>query len=333
MAAPPAIGANLSRLIASHILTQSICVVAELGVVDAMPAGTGVAVDELASRVGADADALYRVLRALAAEGLFTELAPQTFAVTETGELLRDGDSSMRYLAIMHGRQTAPLFLEMLGTVRTGTPAPVLRHGKSRWEILAASPEDSEVFNRAMRGRAAIRAAPLALMDWSATEVVVDVGGGSGGVLLPLLQREPHLHGVLFDLEHLAAEANAAIVAAGVAARCRFEAGSFFERVPGGGDVYLLSNILHDWPDAEAVQILAACRSSIDSPARLVVLESLLRRGDDPDYTKILDLQMLVAIGGRERSDPEFRALLDAAGFALERIVGDGVVAIEARPV
>jgi SAM-dependent methyltransferase len=283
--------------------------------------------------VGAEQDALYRVLRLLASEGLFQEVEPRVFATTETGELLRDGDLSARYVALMHGELMAPVFVDMIETVRTGMPIPQLRDGSSEWERLAADPEKSDIFNRAMRGRAVVRGRPLRLLDWAGIETVVDVGGGTGGILFPLLERESHLRGVLFDLGHVGDEARAAIASAGLDDRCRFEAGSFFEHVPTTGDAYLLSNILHDWGDEDALRILAACRAAMRDGSKLFVLESLLRDDDGPDPSRVLDVLMLVANGGRERTEHEYRDLLGRSGFALERIVGDGAVALEAVAV
>jgi hypothetical protein len=289
-------------------------------------------VDELAERVGARPDTLHRVLRALAAEGLFAEVAPRTFEVTGIGELLRDSDRSLRYVALMHGEQIFDLFGDMLETVRTGVPVPIMRNGRSRWEELADDPEQSEVFNLAMRGRAAPLAERAAALDWADISTVVDVGGGSGGVLLPLLQREPHLSGVLFDLPHVAEDGQRAIASAGLADRCTVESGSFFEQVPGAADAYLLSNILHDWDDAESIGILETCRAAARPDSRLVVLENIVPEGDDPHHAKVLDLLMLVVLGGRERTETEFRELLRGGGFELEQVVGDAPGALLARP-
>lgn len=330
---PPDVRSRLTRLVTGHILTQCLYCIAELRVVDAMPAHEPVAVAGIAARVGADADALHRVLRALAAEGLFEEVEPRTYRTTDVGELFRDGDGSLRYGALLHGGQTMRLFLNMIDTVRTGTPVPILLHGRSRWEELADDPEQSEIFNRAMRGRAAALVALAGELDWTATRTVVDVGGGIGGVLLPLLQRHEHLHGMLFDLPHVAEDARRVVDEAGLAARCRVESGSFFETVPRDGDAYLLSNVLHDWNDEDAARILHTCRAAMRDDARLVVLESLVPAGDDPHPVKVLDLQMLVALGGRERTEAEFAALLASTGFELEQISGEGPFALEARPV
>ena len=322
----------MSRLLTGHILTQCLFCIAKLGVVDAMPVGEPMAVDDIATAVGADADTLHRVLRALAAEGLFAEVEPRRYRVTEVGELFRDGEGSLRYGALLHGGQTMRLFLNMLDTVRTGVPVPILLDGKTRWEQLAEDPEQSEVFNRAMRGRAPALANAASSLDWSGCELVVDVGGGIGGVLLPLLQRHEHLRGVLFDLPHVAEDALRAVEDAGLAERCTFESGSFFESVPAGADAYLLSNVLHDWDDNDAGRILRTCRDAVRIDSKLVVLENLVPPGDDPHPVKIMDLQMLVALGGRERTHDEYRMLFADCGFELVRVTGEAPAALEAQP-
>jgi hypothetical protein len=321
------------RLIQGHMLSQCVYVVAKLGVVDAIESGAAMHVDEIAERVGARPDPLHRVLRALAAEGLFTEVEPRTFAVTEQGELLRDHDRSMRYIALLHGEQTFGLFTDLIETVRTGVPVPILRTGRSRWQELADDPEQSEVFNLAMRGRAAPLVEVASAVGWDDVATLVDVGGGSGGVLLPLLQREQHLRGVLFDLPHVIDDARGAIAAASLADRCTVASGDFFESVPGGEDAYLLSNVLHDWEDADAVRIVATCRAASRPDSILIILENLVPEGDEPAPAKVMDLQMLVALGGRERTEAEFGDLLAGAGFELDRVVGESPAALVARPV
>jgi hypothetical protein len=232
----------------------------------------------------------------------------------------------------MHGGQTMPLFVHMLDTVRTGTPVPILREGKTRWEQLAEDPEQSAIFNRAMRGRATALAAVLSEVDWSGTTHVVDVGGGIGGVLLPVLRKHTHVRGTLFDLDHIADDARAAIADAGLTDRCDFVAGSFFESVPEGADAYVLSNILHDWNDDDSGRILATCRAAVRDDSRLLVLENLVPPGDDRHPVKVLDLQMMVALGGRERTEDEYRELLRAHGFTLVRVTGAAPAALEATP-
>src|SRR5262249_3738595 len=318
---------------AGHSRSSWAFVLAKLGVVDEIPKGGTAHVDDLARAVDADADALYRVMRALAGEGLFADGEPRVFAVTDLGELMRDGDTSFRYSALYHGGETLDMFRHMLDTVRTGTPVPELLHGKTRWELLAEEPEEAELFNGVMRTRAHALAAVALSLAWDGVRTVVDVGGGMGGGLFPLLAAEPHLRGTLFDLPQVEAEARAAIETADLNERCIFACGDFFESLPPGADAYILSNILHDWDDLSAARILATCRSAVRADSRFVVLENLLPPGDDPDPVKTLDLQMLVVLGGRERTYDEYDRLLADAGFTITYVTGETPAAVEARPV
>jgi hypothetical protein len=185
------------------------------------------------------------------------------------------------------------------------------------FDWLAEHPEGSELFNRSMAAGAAARRATLLARDWSGTETVVDVGGGNGTMLTSLLAQETHLRGVVFDLPHLRDDAQATIDATGLGDRCAFEGGSFFERVPDGGDAYVLSQILHDWDDDDAARILEVCSAAVRPESQLVLGEVVLVPGDELDWGKFLDLHMLVLLGGRERSEDEWRRLLDRGGFTL----------------
>jgi SAM-dependent methyltransferase len=325
--------ATVTWLIWSHIVSRSLHAVAELRVVDAMAPETATPVEEIAARVGVQPDALRRVLRVLAGEGLFVEDPPRSFRTTSRGELLRDGDASLRYMALVHAH-TQKFWADPIESMRTGVPAPILQTGKSRWELLAEAPEEAAAFNQAMRSGAVDRLAPLFELDWTNVSTVVDVGGGSGGVVLALLEREPHLTGTILDLPHVRADAEAAIAAAGLQARCTFTTGSFFDRVPEGADVYIVSQILHDWSDEETLAILRTCRAAVTPGGRLAIVERLLPEGNERHFTKLVDLQMLFLLGGRERTVEEFETLFAATGFALERVTPGPVISVlEARPV
>jgi SAM-dependent methyltransferase len=325
--------AAVSWLIWSHIVSRSVHAVAELRVVDAMEPETVTPVEEIAARVDVQPDPLRRVLRVLAGEGLFVEDPPRSFRTTPRGELLRDGDASLRYIALVHS-YSQKFWADAVASMRTGVPAPILQTGRSRWELLAEAPEEAAAFNRAMRSGAAERLTPLFELDWTNVATVVDVGGGSGGVVLALLEREPHLTGTILDLPHVRADAEAAIAAAGLERRCTFAAGSFFDRVPEGADVYIVSQILHDWSDDETLAILRTCRAAVPPAGRLAIAERLLAEGNERDFTKLVDLHMLFMLGGRERTVTEFEALFAATGFALERVTpGPLISVLEARPV
>jgi len=163
---------------------------------------------------------------------------------------------------------------------------------------------------------------------------VVDVGGGNGGLLTAILEANPQVRGILFDLPHVAAGAKERVVARGLADRCQCVGGDFFESVPAGGDPYVLSNVIHDWEDAPAAVILGNCRRAMKPAARLLLIETIVPPGNDPSVAKLIDFQMLVLTGGRERTEAEYRALLASAGLELARIIPTltPVTVMEAMP-
>jgi O-methyltransferase domain len=328
---------NLSQRIMSLIFgaipAQTLYVAAKLGIADEL-AGGPLSVDELATRTSTNADALYRILRALAVEGVFEVVKPRTFAVTELGRLIsEDAPGSRRYDSLMFAEHVAPVFEHMLESVRTGQPAASLVFGMPYFDWLAEHPEAAETFNKAMESGATARLPTLLTLDlWDEVTHVVDVGGGNATALVALLKAHPQLHGVVLDLPHVRGEAEAVIGAAGLGDRCEFVGGSFFESVPEGGDVYVLLQILPDWNDADATRILHSCREAIPEQGRLVVVEYVLT-DEEGDGAKWLDVLMLVLLGGRERTEAEWLRLLSAGRFEVERIrAGARASAIEARP-
>jgi hypothetical protein len=298
------------------LLTRALAIVADLGIADVL-ADAERPVRELAKEVGADEDALHRILRALASDGLFAESAPGVFRNTPASNLLRDG--GWRSFAHLFGGIWMPAVAALDGSGRATFPQ---LNGAGFWEWLAENQDERAEFDRAMEQGWEGRLRRLESVDWRGDETVVDVGGGNGSLLLELLARHPGLRGIVFDLPETVRDESA------FGERCVFVAGSFFESVPPDGDVYLLSTILHDWDDGSAVRILRTIRAAADAHARLVLLEGTIDEGNDPQGSKWLDLLMLTLFEGRERTEAQWRTLLDDGGFAVERI--DGGV-IEAR--
>lgn len=318
---PPA---RLWRLVRGGLTAQAVHVAAELGIAGELEAGP-LPVAELAERAGVDADALHRFLRALAGEGAFAEEEPGIFRNTEVSELLRPGGDWHAFAHFFGGVWYQALG-ESMHAVRTGDETFGRVHGEPWWTWLAARPEETLLFNRAMQGGAATRVELFEALPWN-TEVVVDIGGGNGTLLIELLKRFPALSGIVFDLPEVTAEAEARVAEAGLGERCRVAYGSFFDGVPSGGDVYILKSILHDWDDEPAAAILSRVRAAAPAHARLLISDAVIEPGNEPEESKWLDLLMLVLNRGRERTEPEWRALLDRTGFRVDRI-GD---LIEAR--
>lgn len=326
---------RLLQLFTGFAVTQALHSAATLELADLVADGP-VSVDDLAKRSGAHPEALHRLLRTLAAHGVFAEVAPGQFGPTALSRALEtDAVGSMRPYILYGGEVMYAAFRELEHSVRTGQSAFERVFGASLFDYMRTNPDEGARFDAAMAATSTGRVAGLFDRDWSDAGSVVDVGGGNGTIMRELLTRQPHLRGAVFDLPHAVDGAEAMLEAGGLSDRCACIRGDFFEEVPSGFDVYLLSQILHDWDDERATAILRNCRAAIAPRGRLVVLEQVLPPGDAPHPGKILDLLMLVLTdGGRERSEPQWRTLLANAGFALERVAPSGRSGIiECRPV
>jgi hypothetical protein len=313
----------LRRLVNGYQVTQAIHVAATLGIADLLRDGPRSS-DELAAATESHARSLHRVLRALASVGVLHEGGDGRFALTEVGECLRsDAAAPVGGWAAYVGRPAHfRAWGALLHAVRTGESAFRSVHGADVWEYRARHPEDGAIFDRAMTdtSRRANRQL-IEAYDFGRFERIVDVGGGHGALLAGVLAAHPAVRGVLFDQPHVVADAGGVLEAAGVSDRCEVVAGSFFDAVPPGGDAYVLKAIVHDWEDDEALRILRNVRAAIaDDGTVLVVERELGPPNADPD-AKLSDLNMMVGPGGRERTRDEFAALLEDAGFALERVV------------
>lgn len=330
---PPSV--RLHQLMAGHWVSQAIYVAAKLGVADHLaPAPQTVA--NLARAVDAHPQALHRLMRALASVGLFSEVAQAQYALTPTGHFLRTGvPGSLRALALTVTELDWQPWGQMLHSVKTGETAFSRVHGKDAFEYFATHPDTGRMFNEAMVDFVAqnIRAV-IAAYDFTSLRTIVDVGGGHGGLMAAILEASPSTRGVIFDLPAVIEGTAREVTARGLADRCTCVAGDFFQSVPKGGDGYLLASIVHDWDDRASAAILRSCRKTMANGARLLLVEMVIPPGDGPFFGKLLDLEMLVCFGGRERTETEYRDLLSAGGFELIRIVSTQAPAsiIEARP-
>ncbi len=303
---------SLWDLMRGAMVTKALGAAAELKLADELGDGPR-PVAELALATGADGDTLYRILRALASEGVFAEDEPGVFRNTELSEGLREDDR--RAFAHLFGS----VFYDALGTLDPKAQAETFsrRFGTDYWSWLEAKPAERAAFDAAMAGGKDRSADRLAALDWHEGDVVVDVGGGNGALLRALLQRRRELRGIVLDLPETVRDE------ASFGDRIEFVAGSFFDTVPAG-DAYVLSGILHDWNDERAGEILGTIRNAAPDDGRLLLVESVLQDGNDPNGAKWLDLLMLV-LGGRERTEPDWRELLAAAGFDATNI-DDGLI-------
>jgi len=307
--------ATLQQIAGGYCVSRCLHIVADLGVADALDETPHTAA-ELAASVGAHPDALGRVLRLLAAHGVF-EVQGDTFGHSPTSQLLRsDHPTSMRAFARMFGLPVNWATYEVLEhTLRTGLPAAEKVLPDGLWGYYAEHPEEATIFNAAMAGKAHGQVAEvIRAYDFSGFGRIGDIGGGRGHLLRAVLDCAPGVKGVLFDLPHVIAEA------AGLASeRLTLQAGDFFVDALPVCDGYLLMEIIHDWADAEAVAILKAVRRTAPPHARLLVIETIVPDDSGPDWSKMLDIHMLTLLGGRQRTRQEYEVLLDSAGFCFEQ--------------
>lgn len=317
-----AAASELHRMLNGFQLAQAIHVAAVLGVADHM-ASAPRSSDELAAAVGAHPGALYRLLRALAAFGVFHETPDRAFALTPLGQCLRsDATQPVRPYAMFAAEASQwNAWGSLLHSVKTGENAFRAVHGMDVWQHRAAHPEQNALFNAAMTGNSRrVDRAVVAACALDGTPTLVDVGGGEGSLLSALLRACPGARGVLFDQPHVLAAATRVLDEAGVAARCRVVGGDMFDAVPAGADVYLMKYIIHDWPDADAVRVLASCRRAMGTEAAVWIIDRLVGAPNEDPAVKLADLHMLVSPGGVERTLDEMRALIAAAGLRLVEV-------------
>jgi hypothetical protein len=313
---------QMLKLAMGYWVSQACAVAARLGIADRLAAGAR-ASDELAREVGANPDALYRLLRCCASVGVFAEQADRRFVLTPVGETLRSGGpGSLRDFLIA---ETAPGHWLPWGrlheAVIEGKPQTHATLGSDIFTFYAQNPDEAAPFNRAMANLSAIVAGEVAAsFDFAAYGTVNDVGGGHGALLATVLEKFPRTRGVLFDLPHAIAEARPLFAAQGLAPRCELVAGDFFERVPAA-DVYLLKAILHDWDDASATRILKSCRAGAAPGAKMLIVEMIVPADGASSFAQLMDLNMLVMLTGRERTPAEYGALLEASGFRVDRLI------------
>ncbi len=316
-------------------LARAVEIAAELGVADLVADGPR-SVDDLAGATGSHAPSLYRLLRALAAHGMFEELQGQRFAQTpRSATLASTHPRSLRDVARMFGSEWEwRSWAALPHSIRTGQPSVDAVYGMSLWQYFEdVDPAAGAVFDAAMTGGSSrLTPAIVAAYDFSAFATLVDVGGGRGHLLAAVLQANPRLRGVLFDRPSAVASLHDSLRALGVAERVEVVAGSFFDRVTPGADAYLVKFVLHNWDDESAGQILGRLREAVPAHGRLLLVERVLSRATDFPGATLVDLVMLKNHAGRERTEGEFRELLSSAGFELAHVVPAGPLCIlEAR--
>lgn len=310
------------RMITAYWTSQALHAAATLGIADALRDGP-LNADELGTATGTHGPTVFRLVRALAGLGLFLADGDGRLGLTPLGEYLRsDHPQSIRAWAIALNEPWFHRAWEGLtDAVRTGEVAFDRAHGMGFWAYCAAHPDAGALFDAGMTsGSAALARALTQTCDMAGMQTVVDVGGGQGRLLVEVLLNQPHLRGILFDQPQVVSGAERILREAGVLDRCQIVGGSISEEIPGGGDAYILSRILHDWNDADAAIILRSCQRAMAPDARLLLIEQVVPPGNGDAWSKLSDLNMLVLFGGRERTEAEFRQLLASTGFRLAAV-------------
>jgi hypothetical protein len=304
-------------------ISRAVYLVAELGIADLLASGP-MTTAQLARATQTHEPSLYRVLRLLASLGLFTEHEDLSFGLTVLGDRLRANvPASMRSWAMLiDSLGGIRAFEPIVETVRTGKPGAHIAHGVSIFDFIAEHPRLARGFHAAMSERTAAFAPSVGVgYDFSGMRTVADIGGGMGTLLEAILRTNGHLRGILFEHPAVAPEAREVLGATDVADRCEVVGGDFFDGVPEGADGYILANVLHDWDDTRAVQILNRCRKAMAHGGRVLIVERLIP-DDRSDAVPVLlsDLNMMVFTGGQERTNAEYGRLLATAGLTITKV-------------
>ncbi|MBW4679715.1 MAG: methyltransferase [Microcoleus vaginatus WJT46-NPBG5] len=328
----------MMQMLSSRWVSQPLYVAAQLSIADLLKDGPK-PIDELANATGTHARSLYRLLRALASVGIFAEGEDGRFELTPLANCLQTNvDGSVAAMAIMFAQEWHSRPWEhLLESVKTGKTAFELVYGKKAFEYLAENPEAGKIFDNAMTGITATHnIAIVAAYDFSSISKLADIAGGHGSLIAAILNANPKMEGILFDQPHVIAGAVPLLESQGVADRCKLIAGNFFESVPAGCDAYIMKSIIHDWDDEQALAILKNCRKAMTRKnSKLLLVEVVIPAANEASMGKLIDLEMLVMAGGRERTEAEYRTLLGAAGFELTKIIPteSPVSLVEAMPI
>jgi hypothetical protein len=312
----------LLQMSSGYWISQSLYAAAKLGIADLLKDGAENC-DRLADITDTDARSLYRLLRGLASVGVFAESEPGCFILTPIAQGLRsDIPGSMRDSILLGGGEYYYAWGNLLNSLKTGENGFEQEYGMPVFEYYSQNAESGEVFDRAMKNISrAITPAIVNGYDFSGITKLIDVGGGNGSLIAAILKANPHLQGILFDQPSAIASSGEVLEGFGVSDRTETVGGDFFESIPSGADAYFLKYVLHNWDDQQAIAILRNCHSAMSEKGKLLIVEQVIPLGNEPFSGKLIDLHMLVTLGGCERTAAEYQSLLEAAGFRLNKII------------
>jgi len=318
--------AVIMQFVTGRFISQSIGLIAELGIADFIDDNGPMSAADLAAKADVNADALYRLLRAVSMVGVFVEVSPKVFDLTELGKTLRTGTpGSMRDMILWITSDTNyQCWGDLRYSVKTGLPAADKVLGMPVFEyFFQKNPAVGEIFNNAMTDFATVsHSTAIEAYDFGQFKKVVDIGGGHGALMSAILMVNENVNGIVYDLPEVVAKTPELLAARGVADRCEAIGGDFFQSVPAGADCYVSSVVLHDWSDELACKILTNIRKAMAPGAKVLSIDAVVPAGNEPYVGKIIDLEMLVMTpGGRERTADEWKALYASAGLKLTKIV------------
>ncbi len=314
---PPA---QLMNFIVGKWISKPIYVAAELGIADMLDDGSKT-IEELAQLSQSHAPSLYRMMRALASVGIFSEVEEKRFEITPIAEFLKSG--AMRSIALMFNSDWSDKAWGcFMDSIKTGCTAFEKAHGLPVSDWLEENPYAAEVFNEANAVKAAnSNRAIVDVYDFSGIDTLTDVGGGLGVLMAEILIANPSMNGIIADIPSVICKTKEIIKSGGLENRCETVECDFFENIPTGSNAYLMSNILHDWSDEKCHVILKNCHKAMKPGSKLLIIEMIIPPGNQPSIAKLLDLEMLVTTGGRERTEAEFKTLFGSSGFQVSRII------------
>jgi O-methyltransferase domain len=327
---------KLTQILWGAGLSRAVCSIAELGIADQIKAGSPQSAKSLAGATGTHERSLYRILRFLASHGIFQETDDCQFDHTPLSHCLRsDSDGSFRAAGQMFHR-LFPFWDGLHHSAITGEPGFNQIFKQPVFEYVGTHPEFAPLLDAAMTAiHGHETQAMLEAYDFGAIQLLADIGGGNGSLIAAVLQRYPKLDGLLFELGHVVKRTRENLNTKGIGGRCSVVEGNFFEGMPSGADAYLFRHVIHDWSDEKSVQILANCRQVTPKNGRLLIIEAVVPPGNGPSLAKDFDMVMLGLPGGIERTEEEYKVLLNQAGFQLDSITPTASVIsiIEGKPI
>jgi hypothetical protein len=311
---------KMMQFITAKWISKPIYVVTKLGIAEILSDGPKT-IEEIAQRSNSNTTNLYRVMRALASFGIFSEIESKTFALTPMAECLKSG--AMRSIALMflsdwHDKA----WDKLLYSVQTGEIAFIAAHGIPCFNWLKVNHEAAEIYNEANFIKAKVtHSAIIDSYDFTKINTIADIGGGYGGLIIKILEAYPSITGIIADDPYVFQNTKKIINTHGLDERCKTINCNFFKEIPSGYDAYLMSHILHDWNDEQCSIILKNCHKAMHVESKLLIIEMIVPMGNEPSISKLMDLEVLVMGGGGERTKGEFCNLITSSGFSLDRII------------